>query len=66
MKINKKRVLRFLSYIIFFVTTTVLQSRYRSFRGDPPYTWAEIFDDFGSILLFSLFGAVIMIFKTED
>lgn len=67
MKRNKIRiVLRFLSYFIFFVAMDVLQSRYRSFRGDPPYTWAEIFDDFGLILLFSLFGAVIMIFKAED
>lgn len=66
MKINKKRVLRFLFFFIFFIVLNVLLSHYRSFRGDPPYTWAEIFDDIGSILLISLFGAAIMILKTED
>jgi len=67
MKRNKiKIVLRFLSYFIFFVAIDVLQSRYRSFRGDPPYTWAEIFDDIGLILLFSLLGTVIMFLKSND
>lgn len=67
MKRNKIRiVLRFLSYFIFFVAVDVLQSRYRSFRGAPPYTWAEIFDDIGSILLFSLLGTVIMFLKSND
>lgn len=66
-KRNKKRiVLRFLSYFIFFVIMDVLQSRYRSFRGASPYTWVEILEDLGMILLFSLLGTVIMFFKTED
>lgn len=64
---NKTRIiLRFLSYFIFFVAIDVLQSRYRSFRGDPPYTWVEIFDDVGPILLFSLIGTVIMVLKSDD
>jgi len=66
MEINKKRVLRFLFFFIFFIVLNVLLLHFRSFRGDPPCAWTDIFEDIGSILLISLFGAAIMIFKTED
>jgi len=65
-KINIKIVLRFLSYFIFFVAIDVLQSRYRSFRGAPPYTWAEIFNDFWVDILFCLIATIVMMFKSKD
>lgn len=65
-RIDKKIVIKSIVSFCFFVITMVLMIHFRSFRGDAPCTWNEIFDDFWLIILISFVAAVIITFNQNS
>lgn len=66
MKKNRKIFLQFIIYFVFLLVFNVIISNYRSFRGEKPNSFYEIFDNFWVFVLFTLFGAIVMILKSQN
>lgn len=64
---NSNKLLRkFIMILSITIVTVIVLLRFRTFRGDNPWSWKEIVDNFWIILLFSIIGSIIVIIKSND